>query len=125
VAVGYVMIDTYVLLFLLIGALVLPLKALLMNLLSISASFGALVWIVRDGHLSGQLNFTPQQIDPTNLVLLFCVVFGLSMDYEVFLLTRIQEQYRPSSIQCGAREQGRGSRRWLRRSAASGRGATR
>jgi putative drug exporter of the RND superfamily len=66
----------------------------MMNLLSISASFGALVWIFQDGHLSSQLNFTPQQIDPTNLILLFCIVFGLSMDYEVFLLTRIQEQYR-------------------------------
>ncbi len=93
-AVGYIVLVTYVILFLLVGSVVLPLKAVLMNLLSISASFGALVWIFQDGHLASQLNFTPQQIDPTNLILLFCIVFGLSMDYEVFLLTRIQEQYR-------------------------------
>jgi RND superfamily putative drug exporter len=92
-AVGYIMIVTYVILFLLVGSVVLPLKAVVMNLVSIAASFGALVWIFQQGHLHTQLNFTPQQIDPTTLVLLFCIVFGLSMDYEVFLLTRIQEQY--------------------------------
>lgn len=93
-AVAYIVVVTYVILFLLVGSVVLPFKAVLMNLLSISASFGALVWIFQEGHFSSQLNFTPQEIDPTNLVLLFCIVFGLSMDYEVFLLTRIQEQYR-------------------------------
>jgi len=93
-AVGYIVLVTYVILFLLVGSIFLPLKAVVMNLLSISASFGALVWIFQQGHLSGPLNFTPQPIDPTSLVLLFCIVFGLSMDYEVFLLTRIQEQYR-------------------------------
>ncbi|HLJ68500.1 MAG TPA: MMPL family transporter [Chloroflexota bacterium] len=93
-AVAYIVLVTYVVLFLLVGSLVLPLKAVVMNLLSISASFGALVWIFQQGHLRTQLNFTPQPIDPTTMVLLFCIVFGLSMDYEVFLLTRIQEQYR-------------------------------
>ncbi|MBV9280062.1 MAG: MMPL family transporter [Chloroflexi bacterium] len=93
-AVGYIMLVTYVILFLLVGSVVLPLKAVVMNLLSISASFGVLVWIFQQGHLHSQLNFTPQPIDPTTLVLLFCIVFGLSMDYEVFLLTRIQEEYR-------------------------------
>jgi RND superfamily putative drug exporter len=92
-AVGYIVLITYAVLFLLLGSVVLPLKAVLMNLLSVSASFGVIVWIFQDGHLSTLLDFTPQQIDPTNLVLLFCIVFGLSMDYEVFLLTRIQEDY--------------------------------
>ncbi|HEX8917145.1 MAG TPA: MMPL family transporter [Chloroflexota bacterium] len=93
-AVAFIMVVTYVILFLLVGSLILPLKAVFMNLLSISASFGALVWIFQEGHLRSQLNFTPQEIDPTTLILLFCIVFGLSMDYEVFLLTRIQEQFR-------------------------------
>jgi RND superfamily putative drug exporter len=65
-----------------------------MNLLSLSAAFGAMVWIFQDGHLSGLLNITAGAIDPTLPVLLFCVVFGLSMDYEVFLLTRMQEAWR-------------------------------
>ncbi len=65
-----------------------------MNLLSLSAAFGAMVWIFQDGHLSSLLNVTPSAIDPTLPVLLFCVVFGLSMDYEVFLLTRMQEAWR-------------------------------
>lgn len=93
-AVGYIMLITYVILFLLVGSVVLPLKAVVMNLVSVAASFGILVWIFQQGHLHTQLNFTPQQLDPTTLVLLFCIVFGLSMDYEVFLLTRIQEEYR-------------------------------
>jgi RND superfamily putative drug exporter len=67
-----------------------------MNLLSLSASFGAMVWIFQQGHLSAQLNFTPASIDPVLPVLLFSIVFGLSMDYEVFLLSRIQEEYRRS-----------------------------
>ncbi len=88
-----VVIATYVLLFFLTGSVVLPLKALVMNLLSLGASFGALVWIFQDGHLSSQLGFTPQSIDPTIPVLLFCIVFGLSMDYEVLLVSRIHEEY--------------------------------
>jgi RND superfamily putative drug exporter len=73
---------------------VLPLKALLANLLSVSASFGALVWIFEDGHFAETLGFTPQSLDPILPVILFCIVFGLSMDYEVFLLTRMQEEWR-------------------------------
>ncbi len=93
-AVGFAMLTTIVVLFLLLRSVILPLKAVLMNLLSVSAAFGAMVWIFQDGHLSGLLNVTPGAIDPTLPVLLFCVVFGLSMDYEVFLLTRIQEAWR-------------------------------
>jgi putative drug exporter of the RND superfamily len=93
-AIVFVILVTYVVLFLLVGSVVLPLKAVLTNLLSISASFGVLVFVFQQGHLSGLLNFTPQAIDPTVPVIMFCIVFGLSMDYEVMLLTRIQEIYR-------------------------------
>jgi len=92
-AVAFVVLVTYVVLFLLLGSVVLPLKAVVMNLLSLSASFGAMVWIFQQGHLSAQLNFTPASIDPVLPVILFGIVFGLSMDYEVFLLSRIQEEY--------------------------------
>ncbi len=94
IAVGFVMAVTYLVLFLLTGSVVLPLKALLTNVLSIGASFGALVWLFQDGHLSSQLGFTAQSIDPTIPVILFSIVFGLSMDYEVLLVSRIQEEYR-------------------------------
>jgi putative drug exporter of the RND superfamily len=92
-AVGFVVLATYVVLFLLTGSVVLPLKAVVLNLLSITASFGALVWIFQDGHLSGLLAFTPQSIDPTVPVILFAIVFGMSMDYEVLLVSRIHEEY--------------------------------
>ncbi len=65
-----------------------------MNTLSLSAAFGAMVWIFQDGHLARVLNITAGPIDPTLPVLLFCIVFGLSMDYEVFLLSRMQEAWR-------------------------------
>jgi RND superfamily putative drug exporter len=91
---AYVMIVTYLVLFLLTGSVVLPLKAVIMNILSIGASFGALVWIFQQGHLSSLLNFTAAPLDPSVPVLLFCIVFGLSMDYEVLLISRIQEEYR-------------------------------
>ena len=92
-AVGFAMVTTLLVLFFLLRSVVLPIKAVLMNLLSLSAAFGAMVWIFQDGHLAGLLNVTPGAIDPTLPVLLFCVVFGLSMDYEVFLLTRMQESW--------------------------------
>jgi RND superfamily putative drug exporter len=94
VAVVTVILITYVVLFLLTGSVVLPLKAVLTNLFSISASFGAMVWIFQEGHLSGLLAFTPQSIDPSIPVILFSIVFGMSMDYEVLLISRIQEEYR-------------------------------
>ena len=93
-AVAWVVLMTYLVLFLLVGSVVLPLKAVVMNVVSISASFGALVWIFQQGHLSNVLNFSPSSIDPSVPVLLFCIIFGLSMDYEVLLLSRIQEEYR-------------------------------
>ncbi len=93
-AVAFIVVLTYVALFLLLGSVVLPLKAVLMNLLSISASFGAMVWVFVEGHFSQLMNFTPQALDPSVPVILFCIVFGLSMDYEVLLLSRIQEEYK-------------------------------
>jgi putative drug exporter of the RND superfamily len=94
IAIGSVVLVTYIVLFLLTGSVVLPFKAVLTNLLSISASFGALVWIFQQGHLSQQLGFTAQSIDPSVPVILFSIVFGMSMDYEVLLICRIQEEYR-------------------------------
>jgi RND superfamily putative drug exporter len=86
--------TTFVLLFLAFGSLVLPVKALVMNVLSLGASFGALVWIFQDGHLSGLLDFTPTGfVEATQPILVLAIVFGLSMDYEVFLMSRIREQY--------------------------------
>lgn len=95
-AVTFVMVATYAVLFLLLGSVLLPLKAVMMNLLSISASYGALVWIFQEGHLSQQLGFTPSAIDPSVPVLMFCLLFGLSMDYEVLLLSRMKEEYERS-----------------------------
>jgi RND superfamily putative drug exporter len=94
VAVASVILITYAVLFLLTGSVVLPLKAVITNLFSISASFGAMVWIFQEGHLSGLLGFTPQSIDPSIPVILFSIVFGMSMDYEVLLISRIQEEYK-------------------------------
>jgi len=92
-ALAFVVGMTLLLLFLLLGSVILPFKAVAMNLLSLTASFGALVWIFQEGHLSGVLHFTPGPIDPALPVVLFCATFGLSMDYEVLLLTRIQEEW--------------------------------
>ena len=79
-------------LFVLLRSVVLPVKALVMNTLSIVASFGALVWIFQDGNLSALLGFQPLGfVETTQPVILFCVLFGLSMDYEVFLLSRMKE----------------------------------
>jgi putative drug exporter of the RND superfamily len=84
---------TLVLLFLLTGSVVLPLKALMLNVLSLTAAFGALVWIFQDGHL-GALGTTPSGTLVANIpVLLFCIAYGLSMDYEVFLVSRIREYW--------------------------------
>jgi RND superfamily putative drug exporter len=85
---------TFVLLFLAFGSVVLPVKAIVMNLLSLSATFGVIVWIFQDGHLSWLLQFTPTgTIDPSMPILMLAIIFGLSMDYEVFLLSRIRERY--------------------------------
>lgn len=88
---GVIGVITFVLLFLLTGSVVLPLKALVLNVLSLTAAFGALVWIFQEGHL-GALGTTPTGTLVANMpVLLFCIAFGLSMDYEVFLVSRIRE----------------------------------
>ncbi|QNJ95970.1 MMPL family transporter [Mycolicibacterium fluoranthenivorans] len=93
VVLGLIAVITFVLLFLLTGSLVLPVKALVLNVLSLSAAFGALVWIFQDGHL-GAFGTTPTGTLVANIpVLLFCIAFGLSMDYEVFLLSRIREYW--------------------------------
>jgi RND superfamily putative drug exporter len=87
-----ILVLTFVVLFVLLRSVVLPLKAILMNGLSIVASFGALVWIFQDGNLSALLGFQPLGfVETSQPVILFCVLFGLSMDYEVFLLTRMKE----------------------------------
>jgi trehalose monomycolate/heme transporter len=89
-----VVVATFVLLFLAFGSVVLPVKAIVMNVLSLSATFGVIVWIFQDGHLSGLLRFAPTgTIDPSMPILMLAVIFGLSMDYEVFLLSRIRERY--------------------------------
>jgi RND superfamily putative drug exporter len=88
---GVIAVITFALLFLLTGSVVLPLKALVLNVLSLTAAFGALVWIFQDGHL-GALGTTSTGTLVANMpVLLFCIAFGLSMDYEVFLISRIRE----------------------------------
>jgi RND superfamily putative drug exporter len=89
-----VVAATMAVLFLTFGSVVLPIKAVLMSMISISASFGAVVWIFQDGHLSNLLQFTPAgTLIATTPVLMFAILFGLSMDYEVFLLSRIRERY--------------------------------
>ena len=88
----FIVVTTYIVLLMLLRSAVLPAKALVMNTLSIVASFGALVWIFQDGNLSALLGFQPLGfVETTQPVILFCVLFGLSMDYEVFLLTRMKE----------------------------------
>src|SRR5262245_28710722 len=92
-AVALIVVATYVVLFLLLRSILLPAKAVVMNFLSISASYGALVWIFQDGHLTRWLNFTPGPIETGTPLIMFCVLFGLSMDYGVLLLSRILEEY--------------------------------
>jgi RND superfamily putative drug exporter len=90
---GLIAVIMLVLLFLLTGSVVLPIKALILNMLSLSAAFGAAVWIFQDGNL-GALGTTATGTLVANMpVLLFCVAFGLSMDYEVFLVSRIREYW--------------------------------
>jgi RND superfamily putative drug exporter len=89
-AIGFVMAMTFVILFFLLGSVILPIKAIVMNFVSVGASFGALVWVFQEGHLGIA---EPRPIDHALPVLLFCVLFGLSMDYEVLMLSRIKESY--------------------------------
>lgn len=90
---GVIAVVTLALLFLLTGSIVLPVKAVVLNVLSLTAAFGALVWIFQDGHL-GAFGTTPTgTLVATMPILLFCIAFGLSMDYEVFLIARIREYW--------------------------------
>jgi RND superfamily putative drug exporter len=93
-AAGIILAVTFTVLFLMFGSVLVPIKAVVLNLLSLSATFGAMVWIFQDGHLSETLGFTATgTIDTTTPILMFCIAFGLSMDYEVFLLSRIKEEH--------------------------------
>ncbi|RDI44938.1 MMPL family transporter [Nocardia mexicana] len=87
-------LSTLIVLFLFTGSVVLPFKALVLNMFSLAATFGAMVWIFQDGHLSGLLDFTGAgYLNMAVPILMFCVAFGMSMDYEVFLLSRIREEW--------------------------------
>jgi RND superfamily putative drug exporter len=93
-AIGFVVVTTLVLLFLAFGSIVLPIKAVLMNVLSLGATVGVLVWGFQDGNLAGLLGFTETgTIEASQPVLILAIAFGLSMDYEVFLLSRIREEW--------------------------------
>ncbi|WP_405859738.1 MMPL family transporter [Streptomyces sp. NBC_01515] len=93
-AAALITVVTLLLVFLLTGSVLIPIQAVLLNALSLTAMFGAVVWVFQDGHLSGLLGFTSTgSIETTLPVLMFCVAFGLSMDYGVFLLSRIKEEY--------------------------------
>jgi RND superfamily putative drug exporter len=93
-AIALIVLATYLVLLVLFRAVLLPLKAIAMNTLSILASYGALVWIFQDGHLSSLLRFEPLGFVEASLpIIMFCVLFGLSMDYEVFLLSRVREEW--------------------------------
>lgn len=94
VALALVLAITFVILFLMTGSVLLPLKATILNFLSLTIMFGSLVWVFQEGNLSGLLQFTPAgSIEPSIPILMFCIAYGLSMDYEVFLLSRIKEEY--------------------------------
>jgi RND superfamily putative drug exporter len=87
-------VSTFVLLFLMFGSVLVPLKAIVLNTLSLTATFGAMVWIFQDGNGADLLGFTPTGLtDTTTPILMFCIAFGLSMDYEVFLLSRMKEEH--------------------------------
>lgn len=90
-ALALITVTTFLLLFGFTRSLLLPLKAIALNALSLTAVLGAMVWIFQTGHLSGLLGFTPGPLSTTMPVLLFCILFGLSVDYEVFVLARIKE----------------------------------
>ncbi|HET8643195.1 MAG TPA: MMPL family transporter [Pseudonocardiaceae bacterium] len=93
-ALAIIVVGTLVLLFLMTGSVLLPVKALVVNALSLTAMFGAVVWVFQQGHLSGLLGFTPTGFVEMSLpVLMFCLAFGLSMDYGIFLTARIKEEY--------------------------------
>ena len=89
----FIISATMILVFIQVRSIIIPIRQVAMNILSVTASFGMLVWVFQEGNGSELLNFTPQPIDPTNPVIMFCIVFGLSMDYEVLMLSRIHEEW--------------------------------
>ena len=94
IAVAYILLCTGILVFIQVRSVLIPLKAMVMNILSLTASFGMLVYVFQEGHgFEDWMNFTPLSVDPTTPVIMFCIVFGLSMDYEVLMLSRIHEAY--------------------------------
>ena len=93
IALAFILIATIVLIFIQVRSIIIPIKAIIMNILSVSASFGMLVFVFQWGNGAELLNFTPQPIETTNPIILFCIVFGLSMDYEVLMLSRIHEEW--------------------------------
>ncbi|MGI8625092.1 MAG: MMPL family transporter [Geodermatophilaceae bacterium] len=93
-ALAIIAAATFVLLFLMTGSVLIPIKAIVLNVLSLGATFGAMVWVFQDGNGADLLNFTPTgALNTTMPILMFCIAFGLSMDYEVFLLSRIKEEH--------------------------------
>ena len=112
-------VAVFVLLFLMTGSLLMPLKAIILNMLSLSATFGVLVWIFQDGHLQNILHFQSLgSLDSTQPILIFAIAFGLSMDYEVFLLSRIKERFDATGDNRGAIASGMQRTGWLITSAA-------
>ncbi|MEU1352029.1 MMPL family transporter [Streptomyces sp. NPDC005795] len=100
---GLILVVTFIILFLMTGSVLLPAKAMVLNTLSMAVMMGVLVRIFQDGHLSGPLGFTPSgTIEPSIPILMFCTAFGLSMDYEVFMLSRIKEEYDRTGDTIGA-----------------------
>ncbi|WP_405772258.1 MMPL family transporter [Streptomyces sp. NBC_01538] len=92
--VALILLVTFVILFLMTGSLLIPAKATIANVLSLSVMFGVLVWVFQDGNLSGLLGFTASgRMEPSIPILMFCIAYGLSMDYEVFIMARIKEAY--------------------------------
>lgn len=92
-ALAFIFLSTIVLIFIQVRSVIIPIKAIIMNILSISATFGMLVFVFQWGNGADLLNFTAQPIETTNPVIIFCIVFGLSMDYEVLMLSRIHEEW--------------------------------
>ena len=93
IAIAFIFTSTIILIYIQVRSVIIPIKAIVMNILSISASFGMLVVVFQWGNGAELLNFTPQPIEATNPVIMFCIVFGLSMDYEVLMLSRIHEEW--------------------------------
>ncbi|WP_159943817.1 MULTISPECIES: MMPL family transporter [unclassified Nocardiopsis] len=100
---GLILAVTFVILFLMTGSLLLPAKAIVLNVLSLAVMFGVMVWIFQEGNLSGLLGFTANgTLETTFPILMFCIAFGLSMDYEVFMMSRIKEEYDLTGDNTGA-----------------------